>query len=81
MKLTSIFIKYLKPDEIFMVLFVGIDVYHYVPDIRETFEDEPFDFCSNFVRPLHRHHGIHVQLQIDDQILAGSSAPDTTALG
>ena len=59
-----------------MFLFVGIDVDHHIPDVREACEDEPLDFGGDGVRLPHRHLGIHVQLQIDDQILAGPPAPD-----
>src|SRR5512145_3347863 len=62
----------LKPGQILVVLIAGIDVNHHVSDIGKAAEDKAFDRIGNFVRPSHGHLRVHLQLQINNQVLAGA---------
>ena len=53
-----------------MIVLMGIDMDHDVPDVLEVFEDELFDGRGDGMGLPHGHLGIHVELQVHDQVLA-----------
>ena len=55
-----------------MRLIAGVDVNHDVADIGKAAEDQDFDLIGDFVRMPNSHFRVHLQLQIDNQILAGT---------
>ncbi len=59
-----------------MLLFMWIDVDHDVPHVGKPLEDELLDVGGNVVGLFDRHFGIHVQLQVHDQVLPGSPTSD-----
>lgn len=53
-----------------MVILMGIDMDHNVPDVQEAFEDELLDGGGNGMGLPHGHLRVHVELKVHDQVLA-----------
>lgn len=60
----------LQPDQILVLFVVGVDVNHHVSHIGELLENKPLDPGCDVVGTFDGHLGIHVEFEVDNEILA-----------